>query len=255
MIIEPGSAPRKVQVRPLSSSTMVIQWDEPETPNGQVTVRLIVPSFLIIRGQWEWTKNREFYTHRIFQLIGCIKTFDSILTKFPNHLAYDWRVEKTNYSWNCLFSFCAQGYKVYYTTDPNQLMQSWQSQMVDNNKLTTIMDLTPHTIYTIRVQALTSIGAGPLSPPIQVKTQQGVPSQPENLSAVDIGETEVTLQWSKPAHSAENILSYELYWNDTYARVCTIHSNANISFLFRPSPSVTIHKMKLQRFSWSSCLK
>lgn len=36
---EPGSAPRNVQVRPLSSSTMVIQWDEPETPNGQVTVR------------------------------------------------------------------------------------------------------------------------------------------------------------------------------------------------------------------------
>lgn len=35
---EPGTAPRKVQVRPLSSSTMVIQWDEPETPNGQVTV-------------------------------------------------------------------------------------------------------------------------------------------------------------------------------------------------------------------------
>lgn len=37
--LEPGSAPRNVQVRPLSSSTMVIQWDEPETPNGQVTVR------------------------------------------------------------------------------------------------------------------------------------------------------------------------------------------------------------------------
>ena len=118
-----------------------------------------------------------------------------------------------------LFVAKIKGYKVYYTTDPNQQMASWQSQMVDNNKLTTIMELTPHTIYTIRVQALTSVGPGPLSPPIQVKTQQGVPSQPENLSAVDIGETQVTLQWSKPALSAENILSYELYWNDTYAKV------------------------------------
>lgn len=36
--LEPGTAPRKVQARPLSSSTMVIQWVEPETPNGQVTV-------------------------------------------------------------------------------------------------------------------------------------------------------------------------------------------------------------------------
>ncbi|KOC68734.1 Tyrosine-protein phosphatase Lar [Habropoda laboriosa] len=144
---KPGTAPRKVQARPLSSTTMVIQWDEPETPNGQVT-----------------------------------------------------------------------GYKVYYTTDPNRQMASWEYQMVDNNQLTTISDLTQHMIYTIRVQALTSVGPGPLSLPLQVKTQQGVPSQPEMLTAVDIGETKVTLQWSKPAHSAENIVSYELYWNDTYAQ-------------------------------------
>ncbi|XP_046828013.1 tyrosine-protein phosphatase Lar isoform X10 [Vespa crabro] len=144
---KPGTAPRKVQVRPLSSSTMVIQWDEPETPNGQVT-----------------------------------------------------------------------GYKVYYTMDPNQPMASWQFQMVDNSQLTTLSDLTPHTIYTIRVQALTSVGPGPLSAPIQIKTQQGVPSQPEMLTVVDVGETKVTLRWSKPAHSSENILSYELYWNDTYAK-------------------------------------
>nr|XP_050858262.1 tyrosine-protein phosphatase Lar isoform X9 [Vespula vulgaris] len=144
---KPGTAPRKVQVRPLSSSTMVIQWDEPETPNGQVT-----------------------------------------------------------------------GYKVYYTMDPNQPMASWQFQMVDNSQLTTLSDLIPHTIYTIRVQALTSVGPGPLSAPIQIKTQQGVPSQPEMLTVVDVGETKVTLRWSKPAHSSENILSYELYWNDTYAK-------------------------------------
>ena len=37
MFTGPGSAPRNVQVRPLSSSTMVIQWDEPEEQNGVVT--------------------------------------------------------------------------------------------------------------------------------------------------------------------------------------------------------------------------
>lgn len=34
------SAPRNVQVRPLSSSMMMITWEPPETPNGQVTVRI-----------------------------------------------------------------------------------------------------------------------------------------------------------------------------------------------------------------------
>ncbi|XP_050351943.1 tyrosine-protein phosphatase Lar isoform X3 [Nymphalis io] len=144
---KPGSAPRNVQVRPLSSSTMVIQWDEPETPNGQVT-----------------------------------------------------------------------GYKIYYTSDPSQLLQSWHSQMMDNNHLTTISELTPHTVYTIRVQAFTSVGPGPISAPVQVKTQQGVPSQPSNLVAVEAGETSVTLSWRRPAHAGDNIVSYELYWNDTYAK-------------------------------------
>ena len=98
-------------------------------------------------------------------------------------------------------------------------MANWLSQTVDNNQLTTISDLTAHVIYTIRVQALTSVGPGPLSTPVQIKTQQGVPSQPEMLTAVDIAEYSVVLKWNKPVHGAENILSYELYWNDTYAQV------------------------------------
>lgn len=100
--IEMESAPRNIEVRPLSSSTMVITWQPPEIPNGQVT-----------------------------------------------------------------------GYKVYYTTNPNQPEASWHSQMVDNSELTTISELTPLAIYTIRVQAFTSMGAGPMSNPVQVKTQQG----------------------------------------------------------------------------------
>jgi hypothetical protein len=48
LLTEPGTAPRNVQVRPLSSSTMVIQWDEPETPNGQVTVRCMHTFFPFI---------------------------------------------------------------------------------------------------------------------------------------------------------------------------------------------------------------
>lgn len=52
-------------------------------------------------------------------------------------------------------------------------MAQWESQVVDNNQLTTISELIPHSIYTIRVQAFTSVGPGPLSAPVQVKTQQG----------------------------------------------------------------------------------
>uniref|UniRef100_A0A6P6YBQ2 Uncharacterized protein LOC113796606 n=1 Tax=Dermatophagoides pteronyssinus TaxID=6956 RepID=A0A6P6YBQ2_DERPT len=40
------------------------------------------------------------------------------------------------------------------------------------NELTTISDLQAQSIYSIRAQAFTTRGAGPLSPPVQVKTLQ-----------------------------------------------------------------------------------
>ena len=66
------------------------------------------------------------------------------------------------------YLFIFQGYKVYYTTNSNLPLSQWESQFVDNNKLTTVSDLVPHTIYTIRVEAYTAIGPGPPSPPVQV---------------------------------------------------------------------------------------
>lgn len=39
--IEMESAPRNVQVRPLSATMMMITWEPPETPNGQVTVSVL----------------------------------------------------------------------------------------------------------------------------------------------------------------------------------------------------------------------
>lgn len=59
-----------------------------------------------------------------------------------------------------------------------------------------------------------------------------VPSQPRDLRAADIGETSVTLAWSKPTHSGENIISYELYWNDTYAKVSSIYFIILINLFF-----------------------
>lgn len=113
--------------------------------------------------------------------------------------------------------------------NPGIPIASWDSQVVDHNPLTTISDLTPHTIYTIRVQAETSVGGGPLSTPVQVKTQHGVPSQPTGLRAIDVSATSVSLEWARPHHTGENVNSYELYWNDTFTKVFSFFS---LSFFF-----------------------
>ncbi|KAJ6224858.1 hypothetical protein RDWZM_003403 [Blomia tropicalis] len=108
------------------------------------------------------------------------------------------------------------GYKIYYTPLPTLPLKAWEVQSVDNNQLTTISNLQEQSIYSIRVQALTNRGPGPLSPPVQVKTQQGVPSQPLNLAATATSATTVQLNWNKPSNTGESIIGYEVYWNDTF---------------------------------------
>ncbi|XP_038660226.1 receptor-type tyrosine-protein phosphatase S isoform X27 [Scyliorhinus canicula] len=138
----PSSPPRSVQARMLSTTTMLIQWEEPEEANGQI-----------------------------------------------------------------------RGYRVYYTMDPQQHINNWQKHNVDDSMLTTIANLTPETTYTVRVLAFTSVGDGPHSPEIQVKTQQGVPSQPNNFKAEPKSDTSIMLSWTPPRQ--DTIIRYELYYRES----------------------------------------
>ncbi|KAG8594236.1 hypothetical protein GDO81_001129 [Engystomops pustulosus] len=137
----PASAPRNVQARMLSSTTMIIQWEEPVEPNGQI-----------------------------------------------------------------------RGYRVYYTMEPEQPVSNWLKYNVEDNLLTTIANLLEHETYTVRVLAFTSVGDGPLSDPIQVKTQQGVPGQPMNFRAEAKSETSISLTWSPPRQ--DSIVKYEVCYKE-----------------------------------------
>ena len=111
---------------------------------------------------------------------------------------------------------------MYYTpleaSTPLQPLSSWKSKFVDNYPLTTITDLKKDTMYTIRVEAYTAIGScGPPSLPFLVKTQVGVPGQPTNIRVIDQQATSLMLEWSPPILSSDNIIAYELYWNDTFS--------------------------------------
>ncbi|XP_053060230.1 receptor-type tyrosine-protein phosphatase delta isoform X39 [Acinonyx jubatus] len=137
----PSSAPRDVQARMLSSTTILVQWKEPEEPNGQI-----------------------------------------------------------------------QGYRVYYTMDPTQHVNSWMKHNVADSQITTIGNLVPQKTYSVKVLAFTSIGDGPLSSDIQVITQTGVPGQPLNFKAEPESETSILLSWTPPR--SDTIANYELVYKD-----------------------------------------
>ena len=47
-VTEPGSTPRNLSARPLSASTMVIQWDEPQELSGLVTVSSFTTIYIYV---------------------------------------------------------------------------------------------------------------------------------------------------------------------------------------------------------------
>ncbi|XP_030396108.1 receptor-type tyrosine-protein phosphatase S isoform X14 [Gopherus evgoodei] len=160
----PASAPRSVQGRMLSGTTMLIQWEEPVEPNGQI-----------------------------------------------------------------------RGYRVYYTMEPDQPVSNWQKHNVDDSLLTTVGSLLEDETYTVRVLAFTSVGDGPLSDPIQVKTQQGVPGQPMNFQAEARTETSIRVSWS-PSRQ-EIIVKYELSYKEG-------DRGREVLKTFEPTTSFTVEGLK-----------
>ncbi|XP_056277768.1 receptor-type tyrosine-protein phosphatase F isoform X7 [Pseudoliparis swirei] len=136
----PSSSPVHVQARMLSASTMLVQWESPEEPNGQI-----------------------------------------------------------------------RGYRVYYSSDLTAPLSAWQKHNTDDSSLTTISSLTPDITYSLRVLGFTSVGDGPPSDVLQVKTQQGVPAQPSSFEAEAELDSRIMLTWLWPVQ--DPITLYELqYW-------------------------------------------
>uniref|UniRef100_A0A8C9RRP1 Receptor-type tyrosine-protein phosphatase F n=1 Tax=Scleropages formosus TaxID=113540 RepID=A0A8C9RRP1_SCLFO len=168
----PSSPPLHVQARMLSSSTMLVQWEPPEEPNGQI-----------------------------------------------------------------------RGYRVYYTTSLQSPLSTWQKHNTDDSRLTTISGLQPDTTYSIRVLGFTSVGDGPPSDVLQVKTQQGVPAQPSSFEAEAELDTRIMLTWLWPVQ--DPITKYELtYWE--------ANSDNKIHVTFDPAGSYAVEGLKpdtLYKFS------
>ncbi|XP_030582458.1 protein tyrosine phosphatase receptor type Fa isoform X3 [Archocentrus centrarchus] len=136
----PSSPPLHVQARMLSSSTMLVQWEPPEEPNGQI-----------------------------------------------------------------------RGYRVYYSSDHEAPLSAWQKHNTDDSHFTTISGLATDITYSLRVLGFTSVGDGPPSDALQIKTRQGVPAQPSDFEGEAELDSRIMLSWLWPVQ--EPIISFELvYW-------------------------------------------
>lgn len=77
-----------------------------------------------------------------------------------------------------------RGYRLFYTTEAAAPLSTWQTHRTDDSQLTNVSSLVPGVTYDLRVLAFTSVGDGPLSRPLQIKTQLGG-SNPPVIKVID----------------------------------------------------------------------
>ncbi|KAM8889232.1 protein tyrosine phosphatase receptor type Fa isoform 5-T5 [Synchiropus picturatus] len=108
-----------------------------------------------------------------------------------------------------------QGYRVYYSSDHDAPLSAWQKHNTDDSHLTTISGLVTDITYSLRVLGFTSVGDGPPSDVVLIKTQQGVPAQPTGLDAEAELDSRVMLSWLWPVQ--DQIVEFELlYWEASF---------------------------------------
>nr|XP_057930087.1 protein tyrosine phosphatase receptor type Fa isoform X1 [Doryrhamphus excisus] len=129
-----------------------------------------------------------------------------------------------------------RGYRVYYSANQEAPMSAWQKHNTDDSQLTTIADLTPDVTYGVRVLGFTSVGDGPPSEVLLIKTQQGVPAQPSGFEAEAELDSRIMLSWLWPVQ--DPVIGLELlYWEAN-------NPEEKHSITFEPSGSHAVDGLK-----------
>ncbi|PRD28996.1 UNVERIFIED_CONTAM: Receptor-type tyrosine-protein phosphatase delta [Trichonephila clavipes] len=74
--------------------------------------------------------------------------------------------------------------------------------------------LVPHKEYSFQVAAKTSAGLGPKSKRLYVWTKIDVPSEPLNLTAMEVTNTSITIEWESPQYHNGPILAYIVQYSE-----------------------------------------
>ncbi|XP_014681582.1 PREDICTED: tyrosine-protein phosphatase Lar-like [Priapulus caudatus] len=143
-----------------------------------------------------------------------------------------------------------KGYTVYYTDNPSQDPKLWLKSEVKSGQVVTIGDLRPQHTYTVRVRGYNSVGLGPLSQPVQVLTEQGVPTQPIHLEGTATSPNTIQLNWQEPFHAADSITRYELYYNDsTTGKSIHLSIQPSTSYLMQNLIPNTVYTVRMSASS------
>ncbi|XP_074236787.1 receptor-type tyrosine-protein phosphatase F isoform X15 [Saimiri boliviensis] len=237
----PSSPPRRVQARMLSASTMLVQWEPPEEPNGLVRGYRVYYTPDSRRPPSAWHKHNTdagllttvgsllpgiTYSLRVlaFTAVGDgppsptiqVKTQQGVPAQpadFQAEVESDTRIQL---SWLLPPQERIVMYELVYWAAEDEDQQ--HKVTFDPTSSYTLEDLKPDTLYHFQLAARSDMGVGVFTPTIEARTAQSMPSGPPRKVEVEpLNSTAVRVYWKLPVPSKQHgqIRGYQV----TYVRL------------------------------------
>ncbi|XP_078187599.1 receptor-type tyrosine-protein phosphatase F isoform X37 [Callithrix jacchus] len=237
----PSSPPRRVQARMLSASTMLVQWEPPEEPNGLVRGYRVYYTPDSRRPPSAWHKHNTdagllttvgsllpgiTYSLRVlaFTAVGDgppsptiqVKTQQGVPAQpadFQAEVESDTRIQL---SWLLPPQERIIMYELVYWAAEDEDQQ--HKVTFDPSSSYTLEDLKPDTLYRFQLAARSDMGVGVFTPTIEARTAQSMPSGPPRKVEVEpLNSTAVRVYWKLPVPSKQHgqIRGYQV----TYVRL------------------------------------
>uniref|UniRef100_A0A8D1TGV7 Receptor-type tyrosine-protein phosphatase F n=1 Tax=Sus scrofa TaxID=9823 RepID=A0A8D1TGV7_PIG len=237
----PSSPPRRVQARMLSASTMLVQWEPPEEPNGLVRGYRVYYTPDSRRPLSAWHKHNTdagllttvgsllpgiTYSLRVlaFTAVGDgppsptiqVKTQQGVPAQPADFQAEADSDTRIRLSWLLPPQERVIKYELVYWAAEDEGQQ--HKVTFDPTSSYTLEDLKPDTLYRFQLAARSEMGVGVFTPTIEARTAQSMPSGPPRKVEVDpLNSTAVRVSWKLPVPSKQHgqIRGYQV----TYVRL------------------------------------
>ncbi|XP_047645336.1 receptor-type tyrosine-protein phosphatase F isoform X9 [Phacochoerus africanus] len=237
----PSSPPRRVQARMLSASTMLVQWEPPEEPNGLVRGYRVYYTPDSRRPLSAWHKHNTdagllttvgsllpgiTYSLRVlaFTAVGDgppsptiqVKTQQGVPAQPADFQAEADSDTRIRLSWLLPPQERVIKYELVYWAAEDEGQQ--HKVTFDPTSSYTLEDLKPDTLYRFQLAARSEMGVGVFTPTVEARTAQSMPSGPPRKVEVDpLNSTAVRVSWKLPVPSKQHgqIRGYQV----TYVRL------------------------------------
>ncbi|XP_017898449.1 PREDICTED: receptor-type tyrosine-protein phosphatase F isoform X8 [Capra hircus] len=224
----PSSPPRRVQARMLSASTMLVQWEPPEEPNGLVRGYRVYYTPDSRRPLSAWHKHNTdagllttvgsllpgiTYSLRVlaFTAVGDgppsptiqVKTQQGVPAQPADFQAEADSDTRIQLSWLLPPQERIVKYELVYWAAEDEGQQ--HKVTFDPTSSYTVEDLKPDTLYRFQLAARSELGVGVFTPTVEARTAQSTPSAPpQKVTCVSVGSTTVRVSWVPPPADSRN---------------------------------------------------